>query len=105
MALLASVRPLAGAETNIYTVPSGQKAAVNVTIMNTTSASGSLVDFGIQFVAGAFTAKDLWLSNALVAMNRPIQFTGIVLTAGNNIRALSNNGSVNIHINGIQEAV
>ena len=107
MSLLTSVRPAAGVETNVYTVPPGKKAVVNVTIMdiNTTVTSGS-VSFGVQEVSGAFALKDYLLYDRKFEQNGDIfQITGLVLTSGNNLRALSTSGTHNFHVNGILESV
>ena len=105
MSLLASVRPTAGVETNVYTVPPGKKAVVNITISCTTSSSGAVIDFGIQSVAGALAANEFILNSMNVQTNSPLQFTGVALTSGNTIRLKSDNGSVNVSVNGVETTV
>lgn len=105
MGLLAAVRPTAGVETNIYTVPSGKKAVVNITISCTTSASGAVIDFGLKTISGALAAADFILNEYSITKNSPIQFTGVALAAGNVIRLKSDNGSVNVSVNGVETTV
>ena len=66
--VFGSVRPVAATETNIYTVPSGQEAIVNITAV---CASGSVatIRFGIQSAAGAFAAKDYLLYDYVISEN------------------------------------
>lgn len=107
MGLLAAVRPTAGVETNIYTVPTGKKSVVNLTIVNTNtgaSATSGLINLGIQSSVGALALKDYILYSYNLQPNGEIfQLTGLVLSSGCNIRALSTSGTYNIHVNGIEE--
>lgn len=105
MSLLASVRPAAGTETTIYTVPSGKKAVVNVLIVNTTPSSGSVVDFGVAATNTSLSATNFWLNDLDLLPNQPVQFTGVALTSGNTIRGLSQLGNVNFIVNGIEESI
>ena len=104
MSLLASLRPAATTETNLYTVPVAKKAVVNLTINNVSGSIQSLVRVGIQDAAGAFAAEDYILYDYPLTPNTlPIQITGIALTAGQSIRVYSGVGTVNYHVNGIVE--
>lgn len=104
--LLASVRPTATTETNVYTVPASYKAIVNLTFMaaNVGAVGPVYIRVGVQDAAGAFVDKDYLLYDYPVFGGQmPEQITGIALTAGESIRVYVSAAVVNFHVNGIEE--
>lgn len=104
MSLLASVRPSAATETALYTVPASRKAVVNITVLNTGTARAR-IRIGQKATNTTLAAADhIYAYDLIIGPgDPPFQITGVTLTASQAIRVYTDLGTVNFHVNGLEE--
>jgi len=105
MSLLASLRPSASSQTELYTVPPGKKAVLNIYAVNVIAATPAKIRVGIQAAEGSFSDEDYEVYDLELANNEFWEKTGIALTENQSIRVYVDEATVNFHVNGIIESI
>jgi hypothetical protein len=100
--LLGSTSPSAATDTVLYTCPASKKAVLNLTATNTTSGSIA-VRIGIKATNAAFATSDwVFYDYTLPPNGAPLNWTGIVLGAGNTIKVRAASTGVNFQVTAIE---
>jgi len=97
-----------GTLTDIYTVPAGRAASVNVNVANRSDVDTSIRIAHIQNGVAASVGDDDYLmydlpTSSLASNFAPIQLTGVLMGAGDTIAVRSSDSAVTIQVNGIEE--
>lgn len=93
---------------DVYTVPVGRAADVNVTISNRSDTDTSVRLAHIQNgVAAAVSDEDYIIydlpTSVLADSRAPVEKTGLLMAAGDTIAVYSSDSDVTVQVNGIEE--
>jgi hypothetical protein len=88
-------------DTDLYAVPAGTVATVNVNLCNTGSTTAKV---RLAVRSGALAAPDYIEYDAEIPANGVLERTGIVLGAGETVVARSSTAGVSARVHGFEEA-
>lgn len=91
--------------TGVYTVPSGRKATVNLTICNRNATAVTVRVAHIDGAVGAVANEDYIEYGLTVPANGTLDRTGIPMSATHTLMVYSSSTSVSAVISGVEEDV
>jgi len=103
-AISANAAPAAATDTDLYTVPAGNQASINLTAVNR-GTDPAKVRIAITDQAGAGSADWIEYDVELAGQGDVLHKTGHVLAAGEKIVVRADTADVSFRADGIAEAV